>query len=593
MSAISFSFWPEACLPDFHKREIRMKRFQDLKISSKLISTFLFVSLILAFVSGFGIYSLAQSKNKMSDLYNRQMMSLSYITSVLGNLNSIQTSSQDAVINQTDSETMKSDLSAIDKYVKEYTACDEKLQSTVSNAEWKAKLKSSRQQFTGKLQPYLKQISSDLESGNLTEAQFLLFKSYDLQKQIKSTYQSYMTDCLQAAAVSNSTNENSMVQAFALLLIFSVLGIIVSVVMGLRISHSISKPLAELENVSKQFAAGSLGARINYRSNNEIGSVAKSLNAAFSEINEIVKQVSQILIKISDGECSCDDVEDFKGDFLPISNAINIILKSQNKIFSNIMNSADYVNGGSKQVSDGAQKLAQGATEQASSVEQLSTSIAEISGNVKENVGRINDIAFQMDSAARDITENDERMQLMLSAMNDIETASNGIGKIIKVIDNIAFQTNILALNAAVEAARAGEAGKGFAVVADEVRSLAGKSADAAKQTTALIKNSVEKVKQGLTLSDSTAESLSSITGKVNGINQAIKSIEDTSNSQANSIEQITREVNRISSVIQTNSATAEESAAASEELSAQAHTLKEEVGWIQLRKSVNDPANA
>ena len=274
------------------------------------------------------------------------------------------------------------------------------------------------------------------------------------------------------------------------------------------------------------------------------------------------------------GKCDDEPMREFAGDFRPMSDATNQVLTNLNLIFENIRVAAEQVDSGSSQVSSGAQALAQGASEQASSVEELSASVTDVSSKVKQNSDNITVIASDINAAAGEADTGNGQMKRMLKAMGAISESSEEIGKIIKVIDNIAFQTNILALNASVEAARAGEAGKGFAVVAEEVRNLAGKSADAA-----------EKVKDGFELAESTAKSLAGIAEKVKAMDASIRQIKDASGAQATSVAQITEGLGQVSSVIQTNSATAEESAAASEELSAQASRLKKEIGWITLRR--------
>ena len=250
-----------------------------------------------------------------------------------------------------------------------------------------------------------------------------------------------------------------------------------------------------------------------------------------------------------------------------------------------INTSSEQVSSGADQVSSGAQALAQGATEQASSTQELSATISEVSESVRQNAENVDLVTNYVRAAVAGVEHSNEQMQQMLAAMNNMNISSNEIVKIIKVIDDIAFQTNILALNAAVEAARAGAAGKGFAVVADEVRNLANKSANAAKQTTVLIESSINDVQDGSKIADQTAKLLAEVQEKVQLVGGTIQKIDQASTEQAAAITQITQGVEQVSAVVQTNSATAEQSAASSEELSAQADMLRKLIAKFTLKE--------
>ncbi len=262
------------------------------------------------------------------------------------------------------------------------------------------------------------------------------------------------------------------------------------------------------------------------------------------------------------------------------------IAEKLNDTMMQISQSASQVASGSEQVSNGAQALSQGATQQASSVEELAATINEISDKVNQNADSARQANKKAGSVSAEMNVSNEKMQQMIEAMGDITNCSNEIGKIIKTIEDIAFQTNILALNAAVEAARAGSAGKGFAVVADEVRNLASKSAEASQNTSALIENSLKAVENGTHIADETARSLLQAVNDVSEMTAIIGQISEASSLQADSIAQITMGIDQISSVVQTNSATAQESAAASEELSSQSQLMKSLVGRFKLKNS-------
>jgi len=259
-----------------------------------------------------------------------------------------------------------------------------------------------------------------------------------------------------------------------------------------------------------------------------------------------------------------------------------------NTMFSDITASASQVSSGSKQVADGAQALAQGATEQAASIQELSSSITEIAERTKDNAVTADKTA-KLSATIKDNAEKGSRqMDEMIMAVSEINEASRNISKIIKTIDDIAFQTNILALNAAVEAARAGQHGKGFAVVAEEVRNLASKSAEAAKDTGIMIQSSMEKAELGSRIAGDTAASLSEIVTGINESSRLVAEIARASEAQSMGISQINVGIDQVSQVVHQNSATAEESAAASQEMSGQSDVLQQLISQFKLAGSAS-----
>jgi methyl-accepting chemotaxis protein len=264
--------------------------------------------------------------------------------------------------------------------------------------------------------------------------------------------------------------------------------------------------------------------------------------------------------------------------------ALQTMVNNLNDMFLEINSATDQVSVGSKQIADGAQALAQGSTEQASSVQELAASLSEVSNKTAENANMAKEAANLSNEIKASAEKGNQQMDQMMTAVTEINEASGSISKVIKVIDDIAFQTNILALNAAVEAARAGQHGKGFAVVAEEVRNLAAKSAEAAKDTSGLIENSIEKANLGMAMATETSESLKKIVEGINHNAEIISKIEHSSNDQSDAIKQINIGVDQVAQVVQQNSATAEESAAASEEMSGQSSMLQQLISQFKLK---------
>ncbi len=366
---------------------------------------------------------------------------------------------------------------------------------------------------------------------------------HDLGADLSSDFDKIAEIGTKGAAQETATLGDKITSDRVVMMTGSIIVIVIAILIGLWLARMISQRLAKLEERAEDIAGGDLSQAVPVLSSDEIGQLASALEQMRQNLQQSMSEIHM---------------------------------------------AADQVAAGARNVSDASVSLSQGAAEQASSVEELSSSISEISSQTASNAENA-DQAHELTEKARQQAEvGDGDMKEMLQAMDAINVSSTNISKIIKVIDEIAFQTNILALNAAVEAARAGQHGKGFAVVAEEVRNLAARSAKAAKETTDMIEDSIEKVENGRTIATKTADALQAIMTNVAEVTDIVGSIAKASNEQKLALAQIDQGVTQVSQVVQSNSATSEEAASASEELSAQAERLKETAGHFRFDSTMH-----
>lgn len=555
---------------------------KDKNISEKLKTTFssiMFV-FILAVISS--VIALQIVGSKMKTFYGQPYKNMSLQLEIRKDTQAAVKNILLAIASNDESKD-KEYISEVNKYTQSVNDNIVKLEENLSNETLISQLKKDLEAQTS-----IKNKLIELVSENKNDEAIELYNSQyeNALTKLQDTLIKIGDEAEQDAV--NYYNSSMVTKNIALiiLILISVISILLCIHMSLILAKLLKEPIIELEKAAKSLENGSLDINIEFESKDELGVLANSFRNTCSFLKTIILDINNILEELSNGNfnvtSSCP--EQYTGNFTSTRNSLKKIVESLNETFYEIKEATSQVKGGSEQVAQTSQTLSEGAAEQASAIEELTASIGEINEKVKNSTSHAEKTNQITSKLGAQIKESNEKMNEMVSAMDEIKNSSKNIKEIINTIDNIAEQTNLLALNAAIEASRAGEAGKGFAVVAEEVRKLAEESSRAVKDTADLIESSIKSVEKGKEIADTTAVSLKEVVGHAKEAVQLVYNITKLSEEQAISIGEINGGIDQIADVVQSNSAIAEESAAASEELSAQAETLEVMISKFKLK---------
>jgi methyl-accepting chemotaxis protein len=575
-------------------------------IATKLILSFVIMALIGVIIGLFGIGSLRMVVGSANDLYHENILGLTTISNTYAEFQNVQNrltqllfvASDERVADTVSSATQNIDdpdtvssvtessddskpdrdstavsgqvrksvsrlrevVTAIDKNLEEYRAAvtpEENDDLTALVEGWNAyKIK-------------IEEIISNVENGKMQQAMDSLSASISLGDALENDFIDRIAKAeVDAAAKRERMDIVSLVAQLSVLVLILVTLVASPFVVRL-FTKRIARPIRKISVAAEKLSLGDLDIEIETNRTEEIS----KLSNAFQSLVDSTKEQARALERLADGDMTANVVIRSENDV--IAKSISELVSKMRNLIMSIKNASNQVAEGAVQISDSSNILSNSASEQASVVEELTASMEEISSHTTKNASSARETKELAISARSRAMQGNDQMEQLLNAMAEIRDSSEKVSKVIKIIEDIAFQTNILALNAAVEASRAGASGRGFAVVAEEVKNLALRSATAANETTDTIQISIRKASEGEKVAHATATTFADIVKDIEKAAESASEIAAASEDQALGIQQINQGILQVSELAQTTAATAEEETAASQELSEQVNSLR------------------